>query len=163
MTYTFKLKNQVYKVNIEEDEDINIVEIDGEQKEIRFTKVDSNLYSVIIDNESLTIGIFKKGKKIQVFYKGDLFEIEAISDRDGSKAGGPGTGLEIMSPMPSRIVKILKEQGDKVEEEEPVVVVEAMKMESELKAPSTGKIKEIKVSEGDTVEEGTILVTLSPE
>lgn len=163
MTYTFKLKNQVYKVNIDEDEDLNIVEIEGESKEIRFTKVDSNLYSVIIDNESLTIGIFKKGKKIQVFYKGNLFEVEAISDRDSSKAGVAGTGLEIMSPMPSRIVKILKEQGDEVDEDEPVVVVEAMKMESELKAPSTGKIKEIKVNEGDTVEEGAILVTLSPE
>lgn len=163
MTYTFKLKNQVYKVNIEEDEDLNIVEIEGESKETRFTKIDSNLYSVIIENESLTIGIFKKGKKIQVFYRGNLFELETISDRDSSKAGSAGTGLEVISPMPSRIVKILKEEGDEVKEDEPVIVVEAMKMESELKAPSTGKIKEVKVSEGDTVDEGAILVTLSAE
>jgi len=65
--------------------------------------------------------------------------------------------------MPSRVVKILKEEGDSVELDEGVIVVEAMKMESELKAPSSGKIKEIRVSEGDAVESGTILVVLSAE
>lgn len=163
MIYTFKLKNQIFRVGIEEDENLNIVEFDGETRKIEFTKIDKNLYSIIIDGSSLTIGIFKKGKKIQVFYKGDLFELEAISDRDSSKSSIIGSGLEVISPMPSRIVKILKNAGDSVEAEDPIVVVEAMKMESELKAPSTGKIKEIRVKEGDAVEEGAILVTLSAE
>ncbi len=50
-----------------------------------------------------------------------------------------------------------------MEEGEGVIVVEAMKMESELKAPLTGIVKEIKVSEGDTVEGGAALVVLSAE
>ncbi|MGH7884843.1 MAG: acetyl-CoA carboxylase biotin carboxyl carrier protein subunit [Thermodesulfobacteriota bacterium] len=163
MTYTFKLKNQIFRISIEEDENLNIVEFDGETTQVEFTKIDKNIYSIIIDGNSLTIGIFKKGKKIQAFYKGNLFELEAISDRDSSKSAIIGSGLEVISPMPSRIVKILKNAGDRVEAEDPVVVVEAMKMESELKAPSSGKIKEIRVKEGDAVEEGAILVTLSAE
>lgn len=161
MNYTFKLSNQIYKLEIEEEENLNVVEIDGEKKEVEFTKIDSNLYSLIVDGKSLTIGFFKKGKKIQVFYKGDLYELETISDRE--KTNAAGTGLEVTSPMPSRIVKILLEEGDTVNEDDPVIVVEAMKMESELKAPSTGKIKEIRVNEGDTVEQGAILVTLSSD
>ena len=69
--------------------------------------------------------------------------------------------LEINSPMPSRVVKILKSEGDEVVEGEAVVVVEAMKMESELKALQAGKIKTIKVNEGDAVETNTLLVILS--
>ncbi len=63
--------------------------------------------------------------------------------------------------MPSRVVKILKSEGDEVVEGEAVVVVEAMKMESELKALQAGKIKTIKVNEGDAVEANTLLVILS--
>lgn len=162
MNYTLKLSNKVYKLEVEEDENLNIVEVDGEKKEVEFTKIDSNLYSLIIEGESITIGFLKKGKKLQVFYNGDLYELESISERDVAKAGA-GTGLEVTSPMPSRIVKILKNEGDDVNEDDPVIVVEAMKMESELKAPSTGKIKEVRVKEGDTVELGAILVTLSSD
>ena len=65
--------------------------------------------------------------------------------------------------MPSRIVKVLKQEGAQVEQGEGVIVIEAMKMESELKSPLSGTIKEIKVSEGDTVEGGEILVLLSAD
>ena len=65
--------------------------------------------------------------------------------------------------MPSRVVKILKNEGDVVESGEGVIVVEAMKMESELKASVSGKIKEIKVSEGDAVDGGAVLVVLEGE
>ena len=57
----------------------------------------------------------------------------------------------------------MKNEGDEVKQDEGVVVVEAMKMESELKAPQSGKIKTIKVKEGDAVEANSVLVVLSSE
>jgi len=63
--------------------------------------------------------------------------------------------------MPSRVVKILKNVGDGVKLGEGVIVVEAMKMESELKSTLDGKVTEIKVEEGDAVESGTVLLSLS--
>ena len=161
MIYTFKLNSQVFKVNIEENENNSIVEIDGETREVEFSKIDKHLYSIIIGGQSLTVGVLKKGKKIQVFYQGNLYELESVSARDLSKSGSIGTGLEVVSPMPGRIVKILKEEGDEVEADEGVVVIEAMKMESELKASQSGKIKKINAKEGETVEEGAVLVSLS--
>ena len=160
MTYIFKLGNKTYKVDFEEKEGLSLFSIDGEQKEIEFLRIDENTYSILVDNESITVGIFRDGKKIQVFHGGDLHEIEAVSGREVSQVGVEGS-LNITAPMHSRIVKILKKQGDKVEVGESVVIVEAMKMESELKASASGSIKEIRVKEGDTVEKDSVLVSLS--
>ena len=163
MTYSFKLDNQIYKVNIEQDESGVVVEINGEEHPVEYSRLDDNLYSIIVNGQSLTIGTFKQGKQIQVFHNGDLYELEAISDRELSKSGGIGSGLEIISPMPSRVVKILKNEGEDVEAGEAVVVVEAMKMESELKALQAGKIKTVKVNEGGAVEANALLVVLSED
>lgn len=163
MTYTFKLNNEIYKVDLEENENITHVEINGEPHPVEFSKIDNNLYSLIVSGQSLTIAVSKKGKKLQVFHEGHLYDIESISDRDKAKAGAGGSGLQISAPMPSRVVKLLKGEGDDVEEGEGVIVVEAMKMESELKAEITGKVKEIKVAEGDSVEADAVLVVLSSE
>ena len=160
MTYSFKLDNQIYKVTIEQDENNIVAEINGEEYPVEYTRLDDNLYSIIINGQSLTIGTFKQGKQVQVFHAGNLYELEAISDRELSRSGGMGSGLEIVAPMPSRVVKLLKGEGDEVAEGDPVVVVEAMKMESELKALQAGKIKSIKVNEGDAVEAKTLLVLL---
>ena len=160
MTYTFKLGNRTYKVGFEEKEGLSLFSIDGEQKEIEFLRVDESTYSILVDNESITVGVFREGKKIQVFHDGDLHEIEAVSGRDASQAEGTGS-LNITAPMHSRVVKILKKQGDSVEVGDSVVVVEAMKMESELKASASGTIKEIRVKEGETVEKDSLLVALS--
>ena len=160
MTYTFKLGNSTYKVDFEEKEGLSVFSIDGENKEVEFRRIDENTYSILANNRSITVGIFREGKKIQVFHEGDLYEIEAISGRDASQAEGTGS-LNITAPMHSRVVKILKQQGDSVEVGDSVVVVEAMKMESELKASASGTIKEIRVKEGDTVEKDSVLVALS--
>jgi len=160
MTYTLKLGNKIYKVGFEEKEGLSLFSMDGEQKEIEFLRIEENIYSILVNNESITVGIFKEGKKLQVFYEGDLYEIESVSGRDASQAEGTQS-LNVTAPMHSRVVKILKKQGERVEAGESVVVVEAMKMESELKASASGTIKEIRVKEGDAVEKDSILVALS--
>ena len=162
MTYTFRLGNKTYKVDFEEKEGLSLFSVDGEQKEIEFLRIDESTYSILVDNQSITVGIFREGKKIQVFHEGDLYEIEAVSGRDASQTEGTGS-LNITAPMHSRVVKILKKQGDSVEVGDSVVVVEAMKMESELKASVSGIIKEIRVKEGDTAEKDSVLAVLSDE
>ena len=114
MTYSFKLDNQIYKVTIEQDENNIVAEINGEEYPVEYTRLDDNLYSIIINGQSLTIGTFKQGKQVQVFHAGNLYELEAISDRELSRSGGMGSGLEIVAPMPSRVVKLLKGEGDEV-------------------------------------------------
>ena len=62
--------------------------------------------------------------------------------------------------MPGRVVKVLKKVGDIIKEGEGLIVVEAMKMESELKSSIDGKVSEISVKDGDTVDLGAHLITV---
>lgn len=163
MTYTFKVNNEAYKIILNREKNQLYAEIDGQTYPVEYSRIDDYLYSILIDGKSTTLAVLKKGKHIQVFRNGVLTQLEYVSEREILKGGAVSSGLEISSPMPSRVVKILKSEGDQVELDEGVIVVEAMKMESELKAPSAGKIKEIRVGEGDAVEAGTILVVLSAE
>ena len=66
----------------------------------------------------------------------------------------------VLSPMPGKVVKVLVAVGDEVKSGQGVVVVEAMKMENELKSPKDGKVKAVAVKEGQPVEAGQSLVTL---
>jgi len=76
--------------------------------------------------------------------------------RDGA-ADGP---LTIVAPMPGRIVRVLVKLNETVVARQPLVVVEAMKMENELRAPRGGTVTEVRVSEGSSVEANTVLVVL---
>lgn len=164
MIFTFKFQDQTYKISLEEERKETEVEIEGKKIPVEFQKIDENLYSILLDGRSIEVGILKRGKRIDVFVDGDLYEFESISDREREKAKGAVSGVqEIKSPMPSRVVKILKKNDEQVKEGEGVIVIEAMKMESELKSPIEGKVKEVKVKEGDAVESGTVLLVISSE
>src|SRR6185436_13247994 len=76
-------------------------------------------------------------------------------DRRGQGSGAAGSGpLRIMAPMPGKIVRVLVKTGDAVRARQPVVVVEAMKMENELRADRDGTVAEIHAREGMSVEAG---------
>ena len=78
-------------------------------------------------------------------------------------AGDPGAGSgrrTIVAPMPGRIVKVLVKPNERVSARQPLVVVEAMKMENELRAPRGGTVAEVRVSEGASVEANAVLVVL---
>jgi biotin carboxyl carrier protein len=79
----------------------------------------------------------------------------------GRAAAPPKSGPQaVQSPMPGKVVKVLCAAGDEVKSGQGVIVVEAMKMENELKVPRDGKVKSIAVKEGQAVEAGQTLVTL---
>jgi biotin carboxyl carrier protein len=75
---------------------------------------------------------------------------------------GPGAGT-INASMPGRVVKILIKEGDSVEQGQGLLILEAMKMENEIKAPRSGVISSLKISEGESVESGVIMVEIADE
>ena len=81
--------------------------------------------------------------------------------RSGQNAGGPHHGVaQIVAPMPGKVVKVQVEAGATVEKGAGVVVVEAMKMQNEMKSPRTGTVVSINVKPGDTVNAGDVLAVL---
>jgi pyruvate carboxylase subunit B len=67
----------------------------------------------------------------------------------------------VRSPMPGKITRIMVSQGELIEAGQGVVILEAMKMENEIKAPSAGIVKAIRIQEADAVEKNAILIEIS--
>ena len=98
---------------------------------------------------------------------GHRYEVEALDERtrairdlssEGARATGPAP---LIAPMPGMIVRVNVQVGDAVQPGAPVVVMEAMKMENELRAQSAGTVSAVRVQAGAAVEKGAILVELS--
>jgi acetyl/propionyl-CoA carboxylase alpha subunit len=86
-----------------------------------------------------------------------------VNGRRSAHAVGTRHGdghVTIVAPMPGRVVRVLAVVGEEVEARQPVMVVEAMKMENELRAPRAGRIREIVVTPGTSVEAGRILAVI---
>ena len=78
-------------------------------------------------------------------------------DVSGDAAGGAS---RLVAPMPGKVVRVLVAPGDRVEARQPLVVVEAMKMENELGAPRAGTVTEVPATEGMSVEAGRLLAAI---
>ncbi len=71
--------------------------------------------------------------------------------------------VEVVAPMVGKIVKILAEKGQAVSEDDPLIMLEAMKVEMPVAAPEDGKVVEIKVGEGDSVEGDQVLLVIEED
>lgn len=108
------------------------------------------------------------GKKYAVKFNGDKAVVNgkeyAVDVKDGieevSSNAGSGEGTEVQAPMPGAVLRVLKSVGDTVEENEEIVVIEAMKMETPIKAPVAGTINSISVAQGDKVQTGQVMATI---
>jgi biotin carboxyl carrier protein len=91
-------------------------------------------------------------------------DLTAVVDRRRRERGRPGAAAageqRVNAPMPGRVVRILVKPGDEVALKQGVVVVEAMKMENELTSPKAGRVKEVAVTEGTSVEAGRLLIVV---
>jgi glutaconyl-CoA/methylmalonyl-CoA decarboxylase subunit gamma len=88
-------------------------------------------------------------------------ESERMRSAEAAKKGKGGSAEQVVkSPMPGRVVKVLVKPGDEIAVGQALVVIEAMKMENELKAPRAGGVLEVRCVEGAAVEAGQDLVSM---
>ena len=116
--------------------------------------VNGQKYHVKSENNSTSIVV--NGENYEIDIK-DGFEEGSVSS---SSSTGASSGVEIKAGLPGSIFKVLVNVGDKVTEGQVVVIIEAMKMEIEVTAPSAGVVSAVKVKQGDTIVNGQVLVTL---
>lgn len=116
-------------------------------------RLDGRVYDVLVGGrpERLDVAAGEHRAQAQV-------ESERARARKKSRKATGGNAKELRSPMPGRVVNILVSEGDEVEPGTPLVVVEAMKMENELRAEAGGTIAAIEVTEGQAVEGNALLL-----
>jgi biotin carboxyl carrier protein len=126
-------------------------------------QVESGVYSVLLGGTSYEIRIQPAPQGMTASVDGRRFAVEVYNPRDASRGSRTAIGSgrqNVTAPMPGKVVRILVKAGDLVETSQGLVVVEAMKMQNELKAARPGRVIEIPAREGETVGAGDTLVVL---
>jgi biotin carboxyl carrier protein len=121
------------------------------------------VYSVLMDGRSYEARVEEHPGLLVVVIDGYRFEVEVRDPRRFRRgAGGRGSdGVQTISaPMPGKVVRVLVAPGEAVEAGQGLLVVEAMKMQNELKAPRAGKVLTVPAREGATVTPGEVLATI---
>src|SRR5215468_3053148 len=122
--------------------------------------------SFLFNDTSYLIDVTNKGTDYTVYTRGvfktfKVYNEEALLHESLKAGGALGSGNSLDSGMPGKIVKVFVKTGDTLKEGDPILIMEAMKMENEMRAASAVKIKEILVKEGENVESGATLVTFA--
>jgi biotin carboxyl carrier protein len=138
------------------------VEIDPERFQA-VTEVEPGVYSVLLNGVSHEIRLQASPGGFSAETEGRRFHVEVSNPRDaarGSKATRGFGRQNVTAPMPGKVIRVLAHKGEGVEAGQGLVVVEAMKMQNELKASRAGRVLEVRVQAGDTVGAGDTLVIL---
>jgi biotin carboxyl carrier protein len=127
--------------------------------------LDHGAVSLLVDGMSYHVEFEETGDEVGVLVRGQVARVDVADERRlRLRAASGGFSVEgkqvISAPMPGKVVKVLVKQGDEVKEGQGLVVVEAMKMENELKSPKDGKVVELLAKEGTTVENNAKLVVV---
>ncbi len=144
--------------------------IDGRRRVFDVSWSDAGTLSMIEDGVAYEVRLHPRGNgAVGVQIGGTLYET-VVDSRGGQRSAGRaaagntpdglGAAVVIKAPMPGRVVRVLVSVGDRVSARQGIVVVEAMKMENELRAPREGTVKEIAVAPGAAVEAGAMLAVL---
>jgi biotin carboxyl carrier protein len=164
MTFVATLGERKYTVEIEEiDKSVYRISVDGHEFMVDGKKTGHTNFSLIVDNRSFEIEVDHKSDEYRVLVDGRNYRVHLIDERrvrtsGGAEAAGAQGRQTVSVPMPGKVIAVLVTEGDAVEKGQGLVIVEAMKMENEVRSPIAGVVKEIKVKQGDTVEGGATLL-----
>ena len=146
-------------VRYEGDAPIHAELSDIEGSPVRIVKLGTHVYRIVAEK--------RQGRgRYTLWVDGYRFEAEALDERTrairdlSAATAGPTGPAPIIAPMPGLIVRVNVNPGDKVEAGQGLVVMEAMKMENELRATAAGTVRSVEVSPGTAVEKGALLVAL---
>ncbi len=141
------------------------VAVDGRQVEVDVVPLRAAL-SVRVDGVVVDLTVEGSPPELGAVASGHRSYVRVESERERAAAaaaghhGGSGEGV-LRSPMPGRVVKVLVAPGDEVQPGQPVVVIEAMKMENELKAKAKATVSAVHVKTGEAVEGNAKLLTFA--
>ena len=175
MNFDVTVNGRPWRVAIDagDTDGVSVVTIKGRRRAYDVSWVDGATLSLIPldgDKRIREFGVEAQGNGgLQVMTGGRTFQVTVLSDGKSNqrhphrveRAAVPMQGRQsVVATMPGRIVRVMVAPGDRVTARQAVVVVEAMKMENEMRAPKDGVVREVRVTPGSAIEAGAVLIVI---
>lgn len=160
MTYDIAIDGKNYRLDLNRQESGWSCRLDGREVEVDAVLARPDVLSLRIGNQAYEVKCERVGGDLHLWVGSVRFAAEVRDPRSlrGRVRAVDDQGpKKLTAPMPGKIVRVLVSQGDEVETGAGVLVVEAMKMQNEIKSPKKGTIQKILVSEGAAVNAGDVL------
>jgi len=163
MKYEAKIDGRQVAITIEERDGTVSATVDDRLYDVRVVQPEPGVY-VIFSGDDVYEARVSAGDqgRLQVKLRGRTFDVNIIDRkhrRPATEHAAEGR-QHLTSPMPGKVVRVLLTAGNEVEAGQGVVVVEAMKMQNEIKSPKAGRVVELRVNEGDTVSANQLLAVV---
>lgn len=160
MTYEISLDGRTYRLELSQSEGRWSCRLDGREIEVDAVLARPDVLSLLMGNKAYEVKCERVGSDVHIWVGSRRFAPEVRdprSLRSRSHAADEQGPRKLTAPMPGKVVRILLAQGAEVEAGAGVVVVEAMKMQNEVKSPKKGTVQKIVVAEGAAVSAGDVL------
>ncbi len=175
MKFQLEIADRLRTVEVVRERHGYKVTVDGRPRLVEAVRLSDDAWSLLIHDESQatsrsveaavfsqsgngTLDVHIDGYSIPVHLRNGLGR--RTRDLGGGGSESPAGPLRVLAPMPGKVVRVLVKPGDEVARRQGLVVVEAMKMENELRAARAGRVREVLVREGQSVDAGTALLVV---
>lgn len=168
MGFEFLIKDEAHAVSLEKQGDRYRFSMGEDAWDVDIVPFSSHGLSILFDDgRSFQVYAVRDGERYFAFCRGQSFELTAPAEEGDSFEGGAGRSseseLQIKAPMPGKVIKIDVKEGDEVRKNQTLAVVEAMKMENEIKAALEAVVVKIHAAPGDLVDTDTLIIELAPK
>ena len=164
MKYTAIVQGQNIEVDLNrKGHGVIEAEIGGRKYTLQGKAVEPGVYWLTHDNQSLEIGVGQAADGYLVSLSGRQMPVEILDTRNALRRAaqhGQDGVAQIRAPMPGKVIKVLVAEGTEVEPNQGIVVLEAMKMQNEIKSPKKGVVRKVGVKEGAAVNAGDLLASV---
>jgi biotin carboxyl carrier protein len=142
-----------------------IATIDGRRVEADALKISPSVYSILLDGRSLEVHVETLADGLLLHAGGHEYRVDIVDPRSWRRSRSGKIDLtgrqQVSAPMAGKIVRVLIAQGQHVESGQGLLVVEAMKMQNEIRSPKTGTVERLAAREGETVNAGEVLAVIA--
>ena len=158
------MEHQWVAISLETSSSGHVASLPHRELMVDAVALSEGTYSLLIEGSSFDVTIHRSLSHYQVTVNGVAFEVALRDPKQLRHQTGAGEDLDgpasVTAPMPGKLVRLIVAEGDSVKEGQGVAVVEAMKMQNELKAPKSGTVERLCVVEGQAVNAGECLLTI---
>lgn len=165
MNYDVSVDGKTLKVEVEKRDAMWFCKVDGQEYVVDAALTAREVMSLLVNGKAYEAKReYSLSGDLHLVFGSERFAVEVKDPRSLRSRRSRGAGEEgpqkLLAPMPGKVVRILVKEGEEVEKGSGVMVVEAMKMQNEIKSPKKGVVKKISAAEGAAVNAGDTLAVI---